>query len=64
MTHSQGIANTNSLISKKANYGGREGSAAKAAAHNAAYVAAYHNQAAVKLRQAAATLHSAATSVK
>ena len=39
------------------NYGGREGSAAKAAAYNSAYAAAYHNQAAAKLRQVAATLH-------
>ena len=37
-------------------YGGREGSAAKAAAYNAAYAAAYHNQVAAKLRPAATTL--------
>ena len=37
-------------------YGGREGSAAKVAAYNPAYVAAYHDQAAAKLRPAAATL--------
>ena len=37
-------------------YGGQEGSATKAATYNAAYAATYHNQAAAKLRPAAATL--------
>ena len=37
-------------------YGGREGSAAKAATHNAAYAAAYHNQVATKLRLAATSV--------
>ena len=31
-------------------YGGREGSATKAAAYNAAYAATYHNQVAATLR--------------
>ena len=31
-------------------YGGREGSAAKAAAYNAAYAATYHNQVVTTLR--------------
>ena len=44
------------LSTRAPDYGGRGGSAAKAAAYNAAYAAAYHNQAVAKLRPAATTL--------